>query len=51
MKVAIFKDRLMQETLRKKGRKVVSHGTFREKRKPNSPRVRTARLEGQYHAR
>lgn len=28
---------------RKQGRKVVSHGTYRAARKPNSPRVRNAK--------
>jgi hypothetical protein len=27
--------------MRRKGKKVVSHGTYRAKRKPNSPRVAT----------
>ena len=43
MKVAIFQDRKLMEELRRKGRKVVSHGTFRAKRHPNSPRVRNGK--------
>lgn len=41
MKVAIFEDRNQMVKLHKMGRKTKSHGTFRAKRKPNSPRVRT----------
>jgi len=39
MKVQIF-DNETSKKLRKMGRKVRSHGSFRAKRKPNSPRVR-----------
>jgi len=33
-------DRQNIERMRKRGKKVVSHGSYRAKRKPNSPRVR-----------
>jgi len=33
-------DRQTIERMRKRGKKVVSHGSYRAKRKPNSPRVR-----------
>lgn len=48
MKVAIFEDRDMMRKLNKMGRKTKSHGTFRAKRKPNSPRVRTLHKESLY---
>ena len=48
MKVAIFKNSKQMQELRRIGRKVVSHGSLREKRKPNSKRVRTARKQTQY---
>jgi hypothetical protein len=42
MKVSIFEDRTLSLKLRRMGVKTKSHGTFRAKRHPNSPRVRTA---------
>ena len=42
MKVSIFEDRDTMIRLAKMGRKTKSHGSYRAKRKPNSPRVRTA---------
>ena len=50
MKVSIFSDRAQMIRLAKMGRKTKSHGTFRAKRKPNSPRVRTAIKAGLYGA-
>ena len=40
MKTQIFKNRELARILRRKGRKTVSHGTFRAKRHPNSPRLK-----------
>jgi len=40
MKTSIFKDKKLVVALRKKGRKVVSHGTHRAKRHPTSPRLK-----------
>jgi len=40
MKTPIFKTRAQMEELRRKKRKVVSHGTFRAKRHPTSPRLK-----------
>ena len=40
MKTPIFKNRKQMSELRRKGRKVVSHGTFRAKRHPGSPRLK-----------
>lgn len=39
-KTRIFSDIELSKELRKKGRKTVSHGTFRAKRHPTSPRVK-----------
>ena len=40
MKTPIFKNRELFMELRRKGRKVVSHGTHRAKRHPGSPRLK-----------
>lgn len=44
-KRAIRENMGREETLRmrREGRKTVSHGSYRAKRKPNSPKVRNAR--------
>ena len=49
MKVAIFENRELSRKLARMGRKTKSHGTFRAKRHPNSPRVRTAQKAGLYN--
>ena len=43
MKTLIYSHLTRPEVLkmRRKGKKVVSHGSYRAKRKPNSPRVAT----------
>jgi len=41
MKTPIFKNRELVVLLRRKGRKVMSHGTFRAKRHPTSPRLKS----------
>jgi len=40
MKTPIYKDRQFANWLRKKGGKTVSHGSFRAKRHPTSPRLK-----------
>lgn len=44
-KRAIRENMTREETqaMRRAGRKTVSHGSYRAKRKPNSPKVRNAR--------
>ena len=40
MKTPIYKDRAIAKEVRRKGGKTVSHGTFRAKRHPTSPRLK-----------
>ena len=40
MKTNIHKDTALIRVMARKGRKTKSHGSYRAKRKPNSPRVK-----------
>ena len=49
MKVARYNNPKLAVEVRRKGGKTVGHGTFRAKRHPNSPRLRSQQRVSQYH--
>jgi len=49
MKVARYSNPKLSTEVRRKGGKTVGHGTFRAKRHPNSPRLRSAKKVSQYN--